>query len=390
VLGGVIVALNVDKIEAFKRVSSFLVDKIPGGAIAAVSDRQSIIWNVSSDGLDIEEFKAGSILKADGAATRCMTNRREETVVIPRSVYGVRLQVYAVPVIDEDEVVGSMMLVLPRIHSIARSFNDFAPVIANMFPEGSLLYITDLEKVAYRQSSQQFDVPSIQVGVPIMDSWAANRTALNTGKLAINEVNKSVHGVPVLVMSSPFFSEDDSSQVVGSFNILTPKQKALELREIAANLASGLEEMSAVIQELAASASQINANEQDLNNTIEGVNKLADEITEVLAFIKQIADETKMLGLNAAIEAARAGDAGRGFGVVAGEIRKLSDESKQTIVSIRDLITEIKDKVAETVHKSKLNLNASQEQAAATEEISASVEQIQAMSETLEKMAEKI
>lgn len=383
-------AINVDKIEAFKEVSSFLVDKIPGGAMAAVSDLQGIVWNISSDTLHIEEFKVGSILKADGAAARCITNRREETVVIPRNVYGVRLQTYAEPVYNEDEVVGSIIFILPRLHSIASSFNDFAPVIANMFPEGSFLYITDLEKVAYRQSSEQFDVPSIQIGVPIKESWAANWNALKTGKLAVNEVNQSVHGVPVLVMSSPFFTEEDSNKVVGSLNILMPKQKALELRQIAANLASGLEEMSAVIQELAASASQINMNEQELNTTIEGVNKLADEITEVLAFIKQIADETKMLGLNAAIEAARAGDAGRGFGVVAGEIRKLSDESKQTIVSIRELITEIKGNVTDTVQKSQLNLNASQEQAAATEEISASVEQIRAMSETLDKMAQKM
>jgi methyl-accepting chemotaxis protein len=50
-----------------------------------------------------------------------------------------------------------------------------------------------------------------------------------------------------------------------------------------------------------------------------------------------MADETQMSGLNAAIEAARAGDAGRGFGVVAEEIRKLSDQSKQTAEQIRQL-----------------------------------------------------
>lgn len=77
---------------------------------------------------------------------------------------------------------------------------------------------------------------------------------------------------------------------------------------------------------MAASASQIHANEQELNIEIKDVISLSEEINEISSFIKEIADETKMLGLNAAIEAARAGDAGRCFGVVAYEIRKLSEQ----------------------------------------------------------------
>lgn len=383
-------ATATEKIDAFKQFASFLINIIPGGAMAVVSDQEKFTWKVASDDFDVKEISVGATLMAGGAAYKCIHSQQEEKVNIPRNVYGIRIMSYAVPVFDENEVVGSLVFILPRLHSIARSFNDFAPLIANMFPEGAFFYMSDLEKVAYRQPSQEFNVAGIQVGDPIHEKWTANWNAIKNGKLAVNELDASVYGVPVTIMSSPCFDEDDSSKVVATLNIILPKQRALELRQLAANLASGLEEMSAVIEELAASASEINVNEQDLNDTIDGVNKLADDISNVLAFIKQIADETKMLGLNAAIEAARAGDAGRGFGVVAEEIRKLSDESKQTVVSIGKLITEIKDKVANTVRKSQLNLDASQEQAAATEEISASVQQIRAMSETLDKMAQNM
>lgn len=73
--------------------------------------------------------------------------------------------------------------------------------------------------------------------------------------------------------------------------------------------------------------------------------ELSERINEVLGFIKQIADETKMLGLNAAIEAARAGDAGRGFGVVAEEVRQLADQSSNAAQDIARLITGIQQQV---------------------------------------------
>ncbi len=125
-------------------------------------------------------------------------------------------------------------------------------------------------------------------------------------------------------------------------------------------------------------------------DNIKEVTGLSEEINEVSAFIKEIADETKMLGLNAAIEAARADDAGRGFGVVAEEIRKLSDQSKSTVPKIKKLTNIIMAKVDEVSDKSRNSLHSSQEQAAATEEITASIEEIAAMTEELNKIAKAI
>lgn len=153
------------------------------------------------------------------------------------------------------------------------------------------------------------------------------------------------------------------------------------------NLNANLQEISAVVQEITASATDISMNENQLNNDIMDIMKLSDEIAVVLGFIKQIADETKMLGLNAAIEAARAGEAGRGFGVVAEEIRKLSDESKETVVKIKNLIEEIKGKVEVTVCASQKTMSSNEEQAAATQQMSARIAEIAAMADELQKLA---
>lgn len=100
----------------------------------------------------------------------------------------------------------------------------------------------------------------------------------------------------------------------------------------------------------------------------EGMMKLADSSGESLAIVREleghakqirgisqvvgtIADQTHLLALNAAIEAARAGESGASFAVVAGEIRKLAEESSQAVKRIEGLISRIETGVAEVVGK---------------------------------------
>ena len=94
---------------------------------------------------------------------------------------------------------------------------------------------------------------------------------------------------------------------------------------------------------------QMNSINDSVKNSVNRIGKLqkrSDEIGQIVQAITEIANQTSLLSLNASIEAARAGEEGRGFAVVANEVKKLSEESKQSADKIKELVQYIQNETA--------------------------------------------
>jgi ligand-binding sensor protein len=161
----------------------------------------------------------------------------------------------------------------------------------------------------------------------------------------------------------------------------------LKIKQLTSTLSESFEQISSATEQLASSSMEVTETQTLLNNEILNVQQLSNEINVILGYIQNISNQTKMLGLNASIEAARVGDLGKGFGVVASEIRKLSESSKETTSSIADLLGKIQISIDSTIQASNTTLNITEQQSAAIEETNASVEEVTTFTMELNKLA---
>ncbi len=115
-----------------------------------------------------------------------------------------------------------------------------------------------------------------------------------------------------------------------------------------------------------------NSNEQSaLSQKLDILTGHATEVRNILNIIQDIADQTNLLALNAAIEAARAGEAGRGFAVVADEVRKLAEKTQKSLIDINATVTTI----AQGVEESSEMMGKNADDSAKLSETSVSVEE---------------
>ncbi len=260
-----------------------------------------------------------------------------------------------------------------------------AHYLRQVLGEGPSYSISDTERYLFHSSSEKLKL-GLKAGDPIKPGSIAE-TCIKTGKRVVKKIPREVMGTPFTGLGIPI---TDNNRVIGAIAIGIPFDTQEKVRKMAEDLNSSLNIIATGSNNLMSASEQLAASAQGLAGNTSGISSDIKEMDSVIELIKEVSDQTHLLGLNAAIEAARAGDQGRGFNVVAGEIRKLASKTSS---SVKDISVKLK-KIQETVLDLSVQIqeisSLSQHQASSAGEIAAGMERLGAMSRELSKLADEL
>lgn len=259
------------------------------------------------------------------------------------------------------------------------------PLFSTFFPTDAFTSLTDREKYLMIKQGKTIKL-DLHENSTFQENGVAD-VSIKTGQNQTVHYPKEKFGFPIIVYAIPLINPQ-TNNIVGSFNYAISQEREQKVIDMVLELQSFAQELTASSEELAGSAQELSEQSQNVEQAIKIAEDKIKKTDSILSYTRSIADTTNLLGLNAAIEAARAGDHGRGFAVVAEEIRKLAQNSKTSSAEIAETLIEIRNNINRIFEVVNTFATISQQQAASTEQIASSGQKLIELSGKLEKISE--
>ncbi|MFU0824174.1 methyl-accepting chemotaxis protein [Clostridium sp.] len=258
--------------------------------------------------------------------------------------------------------------------------------LPNLFEDEMSFILSDKEKVLKVIPSEHMP-PVFETGSPIPKDDVLAK-AIKTGKVQSITTDRCSFGFSIRVIAVPILSSNGA--IVGAVSYGRSLKNRNDILDMSKSLASSINSISDESNKITSRVNQVSSSYNDIFSEINETLVHTNNTDEIIKFINKIANQTRLLGLNASIEAARVGDAGRGFGVVASEIKKLSSSSADSIKQINDVINSIQKSVENINEKLNDSVKTFNEQSDSILKILESINNLHKTAKILESMAEKL
>jgi hypothetical protein len=269
--------------------------------------------------------------------------------------------------------------------TILQNYVNILPIMQHLSSADISLGISDREKYIFAKMGK-LDLKiipgqALKPGTAIVRAMKGNCRVIVRG-------DKAIFGVPYIAIAYPILDENGS--VIGGVAVSETIEKQESLQNMAAKMRDAINDLASTTQEISAQAEEITAVCGNLTNIVAESQGRVKETDGILGLIKNVAGQTNLLGLNAAIEAARAGDLGRGFSVVADEIRKLSGNTADSVKQIGDIIKTVQEDSAYTSKQLSQMNDVIGQIADALAQVNGAIEQLGTLGTGLDTMAQNL
>lgn len=223
---------------------------------------------------------------------------------------------------------------------------------------------------------------------------AAMATVMSTTHSVINNVNQSVAGSRDLSESNERQAKEIGdvvsrvTELTGAIDQVTgDTNRATEMTEAAK---SASDTGARVVSQTNEKMTEIRASMQDVLKSVKHLGETSHEIGTIVEAIETITDRTQVIAVNASLEAAKAGAAGHGFSVLAGEVNRLAEQSNEALRTITALVQRIQGETAATIRVVEDSTNNVVEGARLSEAANVELTKISGLSEMLQQVMQEI
>lgn len=209
---------------------------------------------------------------------------------------------------------------------------------------------------------------------------------IQSGELILDELNVGRTGIPYRSTAIPI---KENNAMIGCIVVSTFLDRQKKVSDMAEELSQSANELLTYISKVSKGIGQVAESNNGVIKVLDETVKDTEQTDSVIGFIKDVSKRSNLLGLNASIESARAGESGRGFGVVASEIRKLADSSNNSIKTIEFTLSRIKKNSKEIFQNIESDINSFQQYSNDLKEIEKHIFDLEKLSRELKEISRK-
>ncbi|MGH4124093.1 MAG: methyl-accepting chemotaxis protein [Clostridium sp.] len=270
-------------------------------------------------------------------------------------------------------------------HKVIKCFEEILDQLPALFEDEIAFTLTNKERFVKFVESENMPAYS-EVG-KVIPKGEALREVIESGKMKAFTVD-DYNNMSIRVVAIPL--KDEHGKVVGAISYGKNLANSTRVTKMSVDLSNATASILKVANGINNDIQNIREINTKVVEEVKNTSNQCNNTDDIIKFIEGIAKQTNLLGLNAAIEASRAGELGKGFGVVASEIRKLSGSSTQSITEINTILKSIKDSVGKVEKIIGISMTSAEKQEEAITQIVNSVKELNNSAEILAKMASKL